>query len=331
MELSILNKLKDVSGIGLGAQEQYNRAYEKGVFLQPPDYPAASKHFLTASEKFEKEGNAQMAKKAKANSLLYELASTRSMELLQGISECLSGMSEIERIGSQKELLPVEPLIIELQALREESQADHIQAYAEKAAHFKSASETLMKMGTSPLFFAELLQLRGPVDKAMTRAFYYQAKSDFYLAYTKVFSSPEMAHDHFQKAAVEFRQAQEAEWAGKSDILVDQISAKRHCWICDREMTGKDFFYAYYPADVLPYHNQLIESLKQDAGMLDQQEAVTLCTVCGSAIEKQSDRYALKRTNELREWLQPILNSYQNAISSLQDRVSHLERLSHKH
>jgi len=329
--MGILNKLKDVSGIGLGAQEQYNRAYEKGVFLQPPDYSAASKHFMTASEKFEKEGNASMAKRAKANSLLYELASSKSIALLRNLSEGLQGLSEIERIGSQKEMIPVDPLLIELAALQSESTADSTQTYSEKSALYKEAGDTLLKMGTSPLLFVELLQLKGPADKAMTRAFYYQAKADFYMAYSTVLSSPEMAHDHFQKAAVEFRQAKENEWAGKSDILVDQISSKRHCWMCDREMLGKDFFYSYYPAEVFPYHGQLIESLKQDSGMIDQRGEITLCTVCGSAIEKQADRYAVKRTNELREWLEPILNSYQNAISHLQDRVSNLERVAHKH
>jgi hypothetical protein len=104
--MGILNKLKDVSGIGLGAQEQYVRAFEKGVFLQPPDYAAASKHFMTANEKFEKEGNTEMAKRAKANSCLYELASAKSTAFLSRLTESLRGIMAEQNLPHERCLLP---------------------------------------------------------------------------------------------------------------------------------------------------------------------------------------------------------------------------------
>ncbi len=73
-DTGVLSKMKDLGkemGIGLNAQEQYYKAYEKGILLQPPDYPSAVKHFLAAKEKFIQEGNQAMAQHAQANAALY--------------------------------------------------------------------------------------------------------------------------------------------------------------------------------------------------------------------------------------------------------------------
>ena len=48
--MGFLDKVKDATGIGLSADEQYRRAYEKGVFLQPPDYSAASALTMLSDE-----------------------------------------------------------------------------------------------------------------------------------------------------------------------------------------------------------------------------------------------------------------------------------------
>jgi hypothetical protein len=329
--MGILNKLKDVTGVGLGAQEQYNRAYEKGVFMQPPDYGAAAKHFLSAFEKFEKEGNLAMAKRAKANSLLYELIQTKSVNLFGPLQEALEGGPEIERIGSNKEMISVEPLLIELRALREATKAEALTTNSAKAEAFRAAGDTIMQLGTRELIFSDLLKLPGPTDKGMSRAFYYLAQADFNMAMSLVNSTPEQAQDFAQKAAVGFRQAKMNQLAEDTDLLVEQIGSRRHCWMCGREMQGKNFFYAYYPAEVTSYHRTMIESLKQDVGMIDQAHSVTLCSICGSAIERQADLYATRRMEELRAWVNPILEAQSSAIADLQARLRRLESLAHRH
>ncbi len=329
--MGLLDKVKDVTGVGLGAKEQYARAYEKGVFLQPPDYAAASKHFLTASEKFEKEANAGMARRAKLNSLMYDLARTKSNDLISPLIKAMDRVPEIERIGSQKDLIPTDPLIVELKSYELELQALAKDNPNEKMELFKSAGNTLITLGTGQLYFAEYLNLDGPVNRAMTRSAYYTAMSDYFMALTAIDHSPEDAHDYLQKATVGFSQAEDKEWMAKSQIYVTKVGSKRHCWMCDREMTGEDFFYSYYPATIKPYHKKIVESLKQDSGMVDERGRVAVCTVCGTAIENQADRYAQKRMKELKEWIEPILNNINSNISNLNQRVEHLEKLAHRH
>jgi len=73
--MSLLDKMKqnirETTGYGLNAEEQYERAYQKGVFVK--DYNAAAENFNKALERFLQENNAEMAQRSRANSTLYSL------------------------------------------------------------------------------------------------------------------------------------------------------------------------------------------------------------------------------------------------------------------
>ena len=96
-------------------------------------------------------------------------------------------------------------------------------------------------------------------------------------------------------------------------------------------MQGLGFFYNHYPANTKKYHKEMVEGAKQDIGMLEKENSITLCTVCGSAVETQADIYATKRMRELREWVEPILNSHAEMINRLDSRLSHVESCAHRH
>jgi len=325
--MGFLDKMKGLGkemGIGLSAQEQYRRAYEKGVLLQPPDYSSAAKHFATASEKFLEEGNQSMAQHAQANAALYGLISSRDHSGISEVIQALEPVADIERIGSQDETIQTAPLIAELTALQYEHQAELSDSNANKKAEYAKAADGFMKLGTSPLQVAERLQLKGPVDKAMLRAFYCGALSDYYSALSVVMASPTQAHDFLQKAAAEFRQAMVTDWPKTVDDYIKQVSSKSHCWMCGREMQGRDLFYRYYPARTEEFHTHLLESSNEDLRMIDTPGNVTVCTVCGSAIENQADRYATMRANEVREWVTPILQAHN-------ERLRALESMAHRH
>lgn len=327
----IKESAKDATGIGLSAQEQYARAYEKGVFLQPPDYSSAAKHFATASDKFNKEANQEMVQRARANAMLYQLISSRDCSDLAEVIQALEPVPEIEQIGSRDEMIPTAPLITELTAFQHEYRAETADESADKEAGYRDASNALMKLGASSLQIAEILQLSGPIDKAMLRVFYCGALADYFAALNVVMRSPAEAHDFLQKAATGFRQSKAKDWGETVDGYIEQVISKRYCWMCGREMQGKDIFYQYYPASTKEYHSSIIESLKQDSGMIDIADSVTLCTVCGSAIELQADQYATMRVEELKEWIEPILESHQEALENHDRRLDSLEDAAHTH
>ena len=323
--MGFLDKVKDATGIGLTADEQYRRAYEKGVFLQPPDYSAASKHFSAAAEKFRKDGNVAWADRAEANALMYRLVETRDFALLSPLQRSLERIGEIERPASQEETVATLALIDELRALQSERRGETAVDLAAKASEYRTAAVLVTRLGTMPLTFADRLGLKGPTDKALARGAYYDALADYHSALDTIANSPEKAQDGFHRAAVGFRHAQQPDLVDMVEAQIEDISAKRHCWTCGREMQGRNHHFRYYPAAITPYYREVVDARKEDAGMLDRGDSVTLCAVCGSAIERQADAYASRRASEVQAWAQELFATQSAEIAAIRSRVSSLE------
>jgi hypothetical protein len=323
--MGFLDKVKDATGIGLTADDQYRRAYEKGVFLQPPDYSAASKHFSVAAEKFRKEGNTAWADRAEANALMYRLVETRDFSLLPALQKSLERIGEIERPASQEETVATLALIDELRALQSERRADAATDLAAKVSEYRNAGVLVTRLGTMPLTFADRLNLKGPTDKALMRGAYYNALADYHSAFDTIAASPEKAQDSLHRAAVGFRHAQQTDLVDMVESHIDDVQTKRHCWTCGREMQGRNYHFRYYPATAAEYHRRVVEARKEDSGMLDRAGSVTLCAVCGSAIERQADEYASRRAGEVQAWAREVFASHAAEITALQSRVASLE------
>lgn len=323
--MGFLDKVKDATGIGLTADEQYRRAYEKGVFLQPPDYSAASKHFSTAAEKFRKDGNVAWADRADANALMYRLVESRDFALLPELQRSLERIGEIERPASQEETVATLALIDELRALQSERRGDAALDLAAKISEYRNAAVLVTRLGTMPLTFADRLGLKGPTDKASMRGAYYNALADYHSALDAIATSPERAQDSLHKAAVGFRHAQQPDLVDMVETHIDDVQTKRHCWTCGREMQGRNHHFRYYPAATSAYSRHVVEVRKEDSGMLDRGGSVTLCAVCGSAIERQADEYASRRASEVQAWAREVFENQAAEIAALRSRVSSLE------
>lgn len=332
--MGIFDKVKGIGkemGIGLNSQEQYQRAYEKGVLLQPPDYSSAVKHFIKASEMFLQEGNEEMVKLAKANAKIYELVNNRDLNALPELIQALEPINEIPCIGGYDEMIQTSLLIAELSSLQYEQMAKNSDNFGDKKNYYIKAADSFMKLGNTPLHISERLQLDGPIEKAMLRSFYCEGLSDYYSALSIVMTSPTEAHDHLQKAATVFRQAMVSDWSKTVDNYITQISSKSHCWMCGREMQGEDLFFKYYPANVEDYHTHLLESSNDDLRMIDNSGHVTVCTVCGSAIENQADLFATMRADEVRMWADQLFKHYESVLKNHNERLHSLESVAHRH
>lgn len=323
--MGLLDTLKDATGVGLTAEEQYRRAYTKGVFLQPADYLEASRQFTAAAEKFRKQNDIPRARRAEANAVVYRMVHAKDLSLIETVLSGIDGVPELERIASQTELMSGLDLQYELMALRAELQAEAVSDLLAKSRAYRQAAELAMKLGTAPLVFGGWLPLKGPTDKAMLRGFYYAALADYHAAFAVIPESPEDAQNGLHKAAAGFRQSQTHDWLDLTEVHIEALKARRHCWTCGREMQGRDHYFRYYPAATTAYHQRIIETGKEDTGMLDRGSAVTLCTVCGTAIEAQADRYAQMRAEQLRVALKTELDAHKRQIEQLSARISSLE------
>jgi predicted nucleic acid-binding Zn ribbon protein len=163
----------------------------------------------------------------------------------------------------------------------------------------------------------------------MMRGAYYNALADYHGAFDAIASSPEKAHDSLARAAVGFRHAQQADLAAMVESHIEDVQTKRHCWTCGREMQGRNYHFRYYPATASEYERNVVEARKEDSGMLDRAGSVTLCAVCGSAIERQADEYASRRAGEVQTWARERFASQSAEIAALKSRVSSLENSGH--
>ena len=331
--MSIIDKmkqgLKDATGLGLDVQEQYKRAYEKGVLIK--DYHAAVKNFEKAAEKAQESGDEETMKSARANAAVYKLLADHNIEDLHQAIESLGYIPEIEQIGTNQETVQTGPWITELSALEAECLAIAEEDLAAKRDSFAKAGELYMKLGASPLIFVDHFCDEGPKEKAIERSYYASAYSDYVSAQYSVLTAPQSAEDSLNKSSMKFRQAKADESAKMSDEYLEKVKAKRHCWMCGREMQGNDIHYSYYPTVVHPFQKELVKGANDDVGMLDHENEVTICTVCGHAITIQADRYATMRANEVQEWASEQFGKVANELSNIESRLSRVESLAHHH
>jgi len=318
------NIVDSVERIGLDAEEQYKRAYLKGVNVQ--DWGSAAKDFHGAYKKFQSEKiNNDIVLRAQANSKIYGLIHSKDRSNIDEVIEALEVQEQIEKVGTEGIFVPAKQLIAELKAIQLEYQADLAQSQSEKGKLYLKAAELLKELGDEDLLFADKIGILGPIDKALLRAHYYDAFSNYYNGLAEVMISPAHAHELFIDALEKSMQAGATDLSSEIENHIDYIKVKRHCWMCGREMQGRNTHFKYYPTNVAPYHKKLLESSGDDVNMLDTADSVTLCSVCGSVIEKQADIYAAKKADEVFEKIKPLLNKLANRLNDLEYAQSALE------
>jgi hypothetical protein len=326
--MSILDKIKKniedtIDRAASKPEYQYERAYEKGVDVH--DYGSAAKDFRDAGKKFEKQKNTEMALRAKANSSLYQLINSKDRLMVNEAIIDLEELPEIEQFGIRNTLVNTDSYVLELKAIQIEHQAELAQSNDEKRKLYTQAKDLLMKLDGNSLSFADKINIPGPTDKALSRAFYYGAFSDFYGGIIETMNSPANAHDLLKKSFEKLSEFGAVDKLSEVKEYLDNIELKRHCWVCGREMQGRNIHYHYYPTSTTRYHKNFLESSGDDLGMLDKEGYVTLCTVCGLLIEKQADIYSTEKAEEIKEWIEPILKGLISRMNSIENVQKDLE------
>lgn len=331
--MRILDKVKDlkkdlgdsIDRFASKPEYQYERAYLKGVDVQ--DYESAVKDFSDSSKKFLKIKNNDMALRAKANSNLYQLINSKDRSIINEVIPDLEALPEIEQFGIGRTLVQTYPFVVELKAIQLEYQAEQTQSNDEKRELYSQARDLLMKLDNNTLSFADKIEIQGPIDKALSRACYYGAFSDFYGGIIESMISPANAYGLLNRSLKSFEEAGAIDRSSEVKNYINNIELKRHCWMCGREMQGRNIHYHYYPTNAAKYQKNLLEASGDDIRMLDRDGYVTLCTVCGSIIEKQADIYSEKRVKEMLDYVNPILDDLASSIDWLERRINSLENV----
>jgi hypothetical protein len=330
----MFESLKKATGLGLSPDQHYDRAFEKAVLLGGDKFRDAVDLFVAAAGKATAAGDSALTMKATANASLYRFITSGDAQSLQELERALAGLTEIEKIGTRQEMMPVAPLATEVKARLEEAKLNAAQEASdeERASGHLRASHAFKALFNTPLVTYQYQHKDKHRDSGQQRFFYHQGLGNWHLARRAVLENPETAAEHMAKAVSAFRQCQDDEWADKSQRWLEACRKRRTCWSCHREFQGGGIHFTTYSARVSPYVATVISQLNQDASAIDAKSGeIVLCTPCGSTLQREADRVAVERTAELRSELVAVLSQVTQAVNALSSRVDALERAAHRH
>jgi hypothetical protein len=326
--MSLLNKLKFATGVGLNAQEHYQRAYEKGVLLGPQNYGAAMEMFRTAAERFQQAGETEAANRAMANRHIYEFLANGSLSALLQAMPFLQAIPAIEEFGTATESFPASELcqeiharLLEGAAFNESSDLERrVRAHRDAALAFQHAAR-IPRLRTYRIAPAPDRK-ESPLD----RFFLHEGWAAYHEAVGIQAQNPDRALEHYSTAMNAFKRANLEEPFRRAESLREAMRIRRCCWVCHREMQGQDVHFTYADAAVPPYVLAVLQSLNEAPDTI-RPGAVAVCTPCHSMIRNAADAIAQERVQELEELMNRKVKALLDAISALERRISYVESL----
>jgi hypothetical protein len=341
VKVGFFDSIKKATGLGLNAGEHYNRAWEKSVLLGPTKYGEAVALFQAAAAKAEEAGDAALAQRARANSHIYGFVASGKGEHLVKLREQLTGLDQIEQVGSRNEAMSAMELSAEIDARIAEAATlgvadrDHrglAQAHTTAAAAFK-------QIFSNPLITYKYHSPDQHKETAQSRYFLHEGLAAWHSANVSAGRDPDAASGDLSRAMQFFNQAGDDSWSQKTNSWSVKLKKRRTCWVCHREFQGEDLHFESVSAEVTPYAVAVVKQLGQDAHSLDSDEqAVVLCSPCGSVVRRLADVIAERRTEALREEvnakfskLVEVVSDLQGAVKVLAGRISSLESVAHRH
>lgn len=322
-------------GFGLEDDELYVRAFQKGVLLVPPQFETAANIFDKASKRFTEKGNAMMAARAAANALLYRYLYTKDIQWASPLLQTLyslqqQGLQEIEKIGSQTDLMSIGELCAELDCRLVESAIAQAQNDVVRSRDLhRLARDKFQAIMRNPLITYNFVSAAdGPIDKADMRYFFHSGMYSFYEAMTKKDIDPSAASDDLSLANQSFKRCNNQKWQQTASTLLENWRVSRTCWLCHRDMQGYELHFSMCHADVTPYTMTILTKAKQDSTTISiERKQIAVCTPCGSMVTYKAQEEA----DKVRRELNAKLDQAMIVIQSLNDRVNRLERMSHSH
>ena len=332
--MGLMDSLKKATGIGLTANEHYDRAYEKGVLLGPANYAKAVDLFETAAKKAAETGDTQTQTRARANAALYSFISTGNEAALDTLRAVLPSMQNIEQIGVRTETIPAGPLLAEVEARITEialARAPKGDARALARAH-AACADAFRKLSTAPLITYKYQGGDRHREQASSRFFYHQGMTSWNEAVAVAAENPETAAEHMARALNAYRQCGDADHAANAQTWLTNCRLKRTCWMCGREFQGANLHFRTFQSSITPYAESVVRQLGQDVSMIDvQNNSLTLCEPCGATLEHVADQFAVRRVQELRDEVESRFSDVCAALSALANRIDRVESLAHRH
>jgi hypothetical protein len=301
------------------ADDEFQKAYEKGVSLGRAYWPTAVSHFQVASTHYIEAGNAQKANMAKALALLFSALNSKSSDLWAQVTKAMADSGSVQlNVG-----FPANSSDLEKEALvLSKDYAIMAQFTPESAgqnqvADLRDLAQKYLELVGSDLV---LWKLMNQAIDPQRRAYYLLGLASLVEANSFIDVDPKKSASLLSDAVAQLDLAGDDYRNVRPGALQERENATKigKCWFCGREVQGLTFHYVALKADITGYTRSLYGS-EMPATM--QGDNVMACMACYSSVKNVSDEIA---SMYYQKAMQEIMALSQR-VSDIETRLSRLE------
>lgn len=301
------------------ADDEFQKAYEKGVSLGRAYWPTAVIHFQEASARYSEAGDVQRASETKALAALFSALNSKNPDLWMQVSTAMSACNSVQlNIGFQANSSDLaKQATIYSQDLSVMSQFSTQTGSPSEATALRDLAQKYLALVGSNL---DIWKLMGVTIDPQRRAYYVLGLASLTEANSVMDSDPKKSASLLSEAVAQFDLAGD-DYRNVRPLAVqerDNVARLGKCWFCSREVQGLTFQFVELTADITPYARSLYGSGMPPA--IDGNN-VFACIACYSAFKNLSDQIAsIYYSRAMQE-----ITTLSKRVSDIETRLSRLE------
>jgi hypothetical protein len=304
------------------AEDEWTKAYQKGVNLGRQKWPDAVSHFMEASKAYGEAGNQERQREAYALAAFFNALVRNDPQSWLSSSQATAAIGDTQlNIGFNASAADISR---QSQVMRDDIVAtDGVKetggSYNPEA--LRQVAKEYMELTGADLVVWKIL--KEEVDPAR-RANYFLGLASLNEANALVQKDPRKAVAMLSQAVTHFdiSESDPLGVKGRAKDLRDRASVSGKCWICGREVQGKDIHFVTLPAEVSEYmrekHGSSVPSSLIENG-------IVACKSCFTSVRNLADSIALAYYNQAIQELRQTEGRLNARINSLSQQVQQLE------
>jgi len=301
------------------ADDEFQKAYEKGVNLGRGSWPTAVDHFTEASKHYLEAGDQHKANEATALAALFTALNSRNADAWSRVNSTMGAVGVVQlNVG-----FPANSSDLEKESLVLAKDAAVMGPFnpqsigQSRAADLRDLAQKYLELSGSDLVIWKLMNQT--IDP-QRRAYYLLGLASLVEANAAIDTDPKKSAAMLSDAVAQLDLAGEDYKNVRPGTLQEMQNATKmgKCWFCGREVQGLTFHYFALKADVSGYMQAKYGS-EMPATMEGQN--VMACKACYSSMKYLTDQIASMYFDKAMQELRLV----SERVSDLERRVSSLE------
>jgi len=314
-----LNPFKDAP---TKAQEEFTKAYDKGVNLGPEKWQDAANSFSSAAKHFAEAGNPQKSSESLALATLFNALVHRDAESWRICSEAMKRIGDTPiNIGFSASSAAIAQ---QAEVLQQDSLAtgsiDRDSQDISRVKALKNLAQRYLELTGEDFVVLKLMKVE--IDP-QRRAYYLFGLASMVEANSLMESDPRKAVSLLSESANHFEMAgvDPMNLRAITNVKRDNASRVAKCWFCAREVQGMATHYVLLPAVVSAYTKQRYGS---EIPQSIDGAFVVACQPCSSSIRAVAETFARMYYERAIAEMHQIAQRLDARITSLQNEVNAL-------